>query len=156
MTLSPREWDVLTGQVGRSDDLAKALVAAIDKTSKTVDVVRYENDRRIVVGTAEVEVVDGDVHATFVINSGSISKRFGTIGPFSIGEAKPPKSVLPVDKIGGIPLDDFDRAVHVGNGQFVIPEDTDCNSLDCTYNEPHKHGFACTSGCSCNRHGRVD
>lgn len=123
MSLSPREWDILTGQVGRSDDLAKALVAAIEnpKTSKTVDVVRYENDKRIVVGTAEVEVVDGDVHATFVINSSSISKRFGTIGPFSIGEAK-----------------------------------QDCNSLDCTYNEPHKHGFACTSGCSCNRHGRVD
>lgn len=32
----------------------------------------------------------------------------------------------------------------------------DCMSTECEYQEPHKHGFACTRNCVCNRHGRVD
>lgn len=31
-----------------------------------------------------------------------------------------------------------------------------CSDDSCIYMEPHRHGFACTKGCSCNRHGRVD
>lgn len=85
-TIPLQEWLTMRRQLRRSDDLAEALKTV--KTTQTVPVVRYEGDRRVVIGTAEVEVVDGNYHATFELNSDSISKHYGILGPFSIGEAR--------------------------------------------------------------------
>lgn len=110
MTLTPREWEVLTGQVARSDDLAKALKA--DIPGQTVPVVRYEGMRRVVIGSARVEArSDGAFHATFELNSDSISKHYGILGPFSIGEPLPPKPI----KLPTTATDKFQRALDLMN-----------------------------------------
>lgn len=133
MTLTPREWEVLTGQVGRSDDLESAIKRALDDSQRiaTVPVTQETSDgAKRVVGHAQIYREGENVLATFNINSSSLSKHLGgTLGPFSIGMQLP------------VPLSADDQNV--------------CTDPDCTYYEPHKHGFACTKDCRCNTPGRV-
>lgn len=97
-TIPLQEWLTNNRQVQRSDDLAEALdmyksyelaqSITNPKTTRNMDVFRFEGDRRVVIGKAKVETAaEGHLHVTFELNSDSISKHYGILGPFSIGEA---------------------------------------------------------------------
>lgn len=89
MSLTPREWEVLTGQVARSDDLETGIKAALDAASRvaTVPVTQEMNDgTKRVVGHAQIHRDGDNVLATFSIESSVVSKHLGFVmGPFSIG-----------------------------------------------------------------------
>jgi hypothetical protein len=109
------------------------------KTSKTVPITVKKNDgTRWVVGQAEVEVDQGDVIAKLTLEANSLISHVTLydLGSFSfstVGVSSPSEVIRSID-----------------NDQDV------CTDPDCVYMEPHKHGFACTKGCHCNRNGRVD
>jgi hypothetical protein len=157
MTLTPREWDVLTGQVGRSDDLANSLKEALDNGQRfdTVPVTQETSDgAKRVVGHAQLYTEGNNILATFTIQSASLSKHLGgTLGPFSISAEMPNAARKTDDDLIGEAAQAYRDGRYT---EWLNQEHGRCYNDACTYQEPHQHGFACTSGCSCNRHGRVD
>lgn len=177
MTLTPKEWAILTGQVGRSDDLESAIKRALDDSQRiaTVPVTQETSDgAKHVVGHAQIYREGENVLATFNIQSSSLSKHLGgTLGPFSIGMHIEPAPAFPTTDVFVKAVEDTEQrrelqemgdaviADIIESGlrhrNFITSQDQNiCTDPDCTYYEPHKHGFACTKDCHCNRHGRVD
>lgn len=161
MTLNEREWAILTGQVGRSDDLQKAIKDAIDnpKTSETVDVVEYVNGQRMVVGQGELVHEGDNINIVFSLQHGALSKKIGALGPFSIGVKPEPKPFPSTDVFSKAVMDTEQREQMQALGDELVDNflrQGACADPACAYMEPHKHGFACTAGCRCNRNGRVD
>lgn len=121
------------------------------KRTQTVPVTIEKTDgSKWVVGEAQVEVKDGDIHASMKLNPDSIAAHMSIpipinsdFGPFSISTKGEPPS--PADTL---------------RAEGVIPSEPRfkrlCLDPECGYIETHHHGAACTRGCHCNRNGRSD
>lgn len=107
-------------------------VARAAMSNKQIPFVRYTEDgQRQVLGTAVAKIDNDDITMTV--------------------------SFLAESHIGAALLDMQRRAIGAISVRPIDENDQDvCTDPSCTYMEPHKHGFACTKDCNCNRHGRVD
>jgi hypothetical protein len=115
------------------------------KTTRTVPVTVENDHQKWVVGEAEVEIKDGNVHVSATLLRGALYNHVfsSDLGPFSITTEGTPLSPAETLRAEGVIPLEATRVVM-------------CTDRGCKTDSVHIHGSPCTAECSCNRHGRVD